>query len=179
MTAGTQLKTTHRIVLTDDYIADAQRLSIAQNKTLKFFYQTWWSWWLPRVGMLALIVYLITNGFDWSITAWLVGFLVLSFVGEWVGRRSLAKARKKMRFKGSTTTVSMDENGVDLVGEAGNSHAKWSGILPSAIYPNGVMVKFSRFAAIWLPDPALIEGTAADVRKLLAENVKDSKTKSG
>jgi hypothetical protein len=64
MTPGTQLKTTHRIALTDDYIADAQRLSIAQNKTLKFVYQTWWSWWLPRVGMLALIIYLITNGFD-------------------------------------------------------------------------------------------------------------------
>lgn len=95
-----------------------------------------------------------------------------------VGRRNLAKARKKMRFKGSTTTVSMDENGVDVVGEAGNSHAKWSGILPPAIYPDGVMVKFSRFAAIWLPDPALIEGSAADVRKLLAENVKDSKIKS-
>jgi hypothetical protein len=171
------VKTTHQIVLTDEYIAEAQRLSIAQNKTLKFLYQTWWSWWLPRVGMLGLIAYLITNGFDWSITAWIVGFLILSFVGEWVGRRSLAKARKKIRFKGSTTTVSMDENGVDAVGEAGNSHAKWSGILRPVVHPNGVMVKFSRFAVIWLPDRALVEGSPDDVRKLLAENVKESETK--
>jgi hypothetical protein len=31
-----------------------------------------------------------------------------------------------------------------------------------------------RFALIWLPGQALIEGSAADVRTLLAENVKDS-----
>jgi hypothetical protein len=29
---------------------------------------------------------------------------------------------------------------------------------------------------VWLPDQALIEGSPADVRKLLAENVKDSLT---
>jgi hypothetical protein len=105
------------------------------------------------------------------------GFLVLSFVGEWVGKRSLAKARKKTRFKGSTSTISMDESGVDVVGEAGNSHAKWLGILPPVVLPDGVMVKFSRFAIVWLPDRALVEGSPDDVRKLLAESVKESETK--
>jgi hypothetical protein len=51
------MKTTHRIVLTDVYIAEAQRLSIAQNKTLKFMYQTWWAWWLPRAGMVGFIIF--------------------------------------------------------------------------------------------------------------------------
>ena len=171
------MKTTHQIVLTDDYIADAQRLSIAQNKTLKLIYQTWWTWWLPRVGFVGFIIYGVVNHFDWSFTAEFGGFLLLSFLGEWAGRRSLAKARQKMRFRGSTVTVSMDENGVDVVGEAGNSHAKWSGILSREIYPNGVTVKLSRLAAIWLPDQALTEGSAADVRKLVAENIKDSGTK--
>jgi hypothetical protein len=171
------VKTTHQIVLTDEYIAEAQHLSIAQNKTLKFMYQTWWAWWLPRIAMVGFIIYFLVNSFDWSLIAMFGAFLGLSFLGEWVGQRSLAKERKKTRFKGSTTTVSMDENGVDVVGESGNSHAKWSSILPPVAQPNGVMVKFSRFIVIWLPDRALVEGSPDDVRKLLAENVKGSETK--
>ena len=34
------MKTTHQCVLIDEYIVEAQRLAIAQNKTLKFLYQT-------------------------------------------------------------------------------------------------------------------------------------------
>ena len=171
------VKTTHQFVLNDEYIAEAQHLAIAQNKTLKFMYQTWWVWWLSRVVMIGFIIFCVVSHFDWSLTAWFGGFLVFSFVGEWAGKRSLANARKKTRFKGSTSTISMDESGVDVVGEAGNSHAKWAGILPPAVHPNGVLVKFSRFAMIWLPDRALVAGSPDDVRKLLAENVKDSDTK--
>ncbi len=147
------------------------------SKTLKFMYQTWWVWWLPRVAMVGFIIFCVESHFDWSITAWFGAFLVLSFLGARVGRRNLTKARNKIRFKGSTTRVSMDESGVDLVGEAGNSHTKWSGILPPVVYPNGVLVKFSRFAGIWLPDRALVEGSPHDVRNLLARNIKDSETK--
>ena len=168
------LKTVHRIITTDEYIADAQRLNIAQNKTLKFLYQTWWSWWLPRAGMVGLIFFCLAIHLDWSISVWLVGFLVLSFFGEWFGQRSLAKARARTRFRGSTITVSMDENGLDTVGPVGNSHVQWVGILGKATKPNGVLIRFSRLAWIWLPDAELIEGTAEDVRKLLAENVKES-----
>jgi hypothetical protein len=49
-----------------------------------------------------------------------------------------------------------------------------TGTLVPLVYPNGVLLKFSRLSGIWLPDCALIEGSAEDVRKLLAENVKDS-----
>ena len=99
-------------------------------------------------------------------------FLALSILGEWLGPHGLAKARKKTRFKGSTTMVSMDENGVDLVGETGNSHSQWLVMLPPAILPNGVMVRLTRLGWIWLPDQALIEGSPEDVRNLLAENVR-------
>jgi hypothetical protein len=162
------MKTTHRIVLTDEHIAETQRLSIAQNKTLKLMYQSWWARWLPRVALVGFIVYFAVIDFDWSSIGMFGGFLVLSFLGEWWGRRGLAKARNRVRFKGSTTTVSMDENGVDVVGEAGNTHDKWSGLLPPIVYPNGVMVRFSRLAGIWLPDSELVEGSADDVRRLLS-----------
>jgi hypothetical protein len=160
-------------MITDEYIAEAQRLSIAQNKTLKFFYQTWWAWWLPRTVIVGLMIflYLINLG---STVVLLGVVLVFSFTGEWLGHRNLAKARKKVRAKGTITTVSMNEQGVDMEGANGNSHLKWSAMLQPAIYADGVLIKFSRFAMVWLPDQALIEGSPADVRSLLAENVKDS-----
>lgn len=170
------MNTTHRIVLTDEYVAQAQRLSIAQNKMLKFIYRTWWSWWLPRVAVVGLVLYLVVNNFDWSIPGWLIAFLVMHAVGEWLGRRRLAKMRKKVR-SDDPITVTMDENGVDVVGENGNSHSNWTGMPIPLIYPHGVLLKFSRLSGIWLPDQALIEGSAADVRKLLTQNVKNSETK--
>ena len=97
-------------MITDEYIAEAQRLSIAQNKTLKFFYQTWWAWWLPRTVIVGLMIflYLINLG---STVVLLGVVLVFSFTGEWLGHRNLAKARKKVRAKGTITTVSMNEQG--------------------------------------------------------------------
>jgi hypothetical protein len=104
----------------------------------------------------------------------MVGFLALSFVGEIIGRVSLAKARKRTRFKGSTSTFSMSDAGVDVLGANGNSHVKWLVMLKRAIYPNGVLIKLSRVSMVWLPDQMLIEGSPADVRQLLAEHVKDA-----
>jgi hypothetical protein len=50
--------------------------------------------------------------------------LLMTFGAEWFGRRNLAKARKKFD---SLLAI----------------HIKWSGMLLTAIYPHGVVVKFS------------------------------------
>jgi hypothetical protein len=47
-------------------------------------------------------------------------------------------------------------------------------VLKPVINPNGVIVKFSPFSMLWLPDQALTEGTPAEVRQLLADNVKET-----
>ncbi len=36
------MKTTHQILLTDEYIAEAQRFAISQNTVLRLMHQTWW-----------------------------------------------------------------------------------------------------------------------------------------
>lgn len=128
------MKTVHRIVYTDAYIAEAQRLSIAQSKRLRFLYQSWWSWWPPRVLLIGFVVYLVLNHFDWSISAWLVGFLILHAFVEWAARRRLVKLRKSVR-SDDPFTVSMDENGVEVVGKDSHSHSKWSAWLAPVIYP--------------------------------------------
>lgn len=164
------MQTTHQILISDDYIAESQRLSIAQNRTLRLLYQTWWMRWVPRLGLLAMIIFCLF----WSLTsaAWVLSaFVVLSFAGEFYGRRSLAKARGRVRAKGTTTTVTITTEGVDIVGAHGNSHLKWTALLPPAIYPNGVLLKLSRISTLWLPDSALVQGSVGDVRHLLATNI--------
>lgn len=117
------MKTTHHLVLSEEYIAEAQRSSIAQHKTLKFMYQMRWVQWLARAVMIGFIIFSLLNHM-YSVAAMFVAFLA-SFWGEWFGRRNLAKARRNVRAKGSTSVVSMNEQGVDIEGTLGNSHLKW------------------------------------------------------
>ena len=165
-------------MLTDEYIeyiADAQRRSIAQNRQLKFLYQTWWAWWIPRVFGAGFMIYFLLNRFE-SGAALFGAFLAISVWGQWLGRRNLAKARRNVRGKGSTTVVAMSDQGVDIEGVHVTSHLKWSAMLKPAIYPDGALISFSRVAALWLPDHALIEGSTTDVRSLLAEHANESAT---
>jgi hypothetical protein len=164
------MKTTHRITLTDDYIAEAQRLAIAQNNVLKWLYQSWWIQWVARIILVGFITYSLLNHMP-SSAAMFGFFLVFSLFGEWFGRRGLAKARRNVRAKGTTTTISMSEAGIDMDGALGNSHLKWAAMLTPVILDNGVLIKTSRTAIIWLPDQTLVEGSPSDVRCLLSENV--------
>jgi hypothetical protein len=166
------MKTTHRFVVDDEYIAKAQHLSIAQNKTLRLLYQSQWIKWGPRcIFLVGAVVTPFIEGFQF-LTVFFMFMLGLSFVGEMHGRRSLARARKGVRSKGSVSTYSLDDQGIDISGAFGTSHLKWEAMLQPAVYPDGVLIKFSRVGMSWLPDSALIEGSPADVRQLLAVHVK-------
>ena len=86
----------------------------------------------------------------YALEAWITSvFLLFTFLGEFLSRRTLARARNRSKSKGSTTTVSMDENGVDIEGALGKSHLKWAALLPPAITPNGVLLRFSRPSGVW------------------------------
>lgn len=167
------MKTTHQIVLTDEYIAEAQRLAIAQNTTLRLMYQTWWFVWIPRFIFLGSAIVFWLLSYPYFIVLFFALMVGLSFLGQFLLRRNLTKARRQFRTKGTTTTVSMDANGIDTLGAFGNSHLKWVAVLKPAIYSNGVLVKLSRLSMLWLPDHCLCEGTPAEVRQLLADNVND------
>jgi hypothetical protein len=64
-----------------------QEIAIAQNKTLKVMYQTWWVQWLARVVMVGFIIYMLLNNMD--STAALFGvFLAIFFWGVAVKYRA-------------------------------------------------------------------------------------------
>ena len=165
------MKTTHQILLTDEYIAEAQRLAIAQNTVLRLMHQTWWCFWVQRLIFLGAAILFWSLGDSNFFLFFFALMFGLSFLSPFLSRRNLAKARRKFRAKGTTTTVSMDAAGIDMQGALGNSNLKWVAMLKPAIYSNGVLIKFSRLSMVWLPDQSLSEGSPADVRQLLAENV--------
>jgi hypothetical protein len=165
------MKTTHQILLTDKYIAEAQRLAIAQNTVLRIMHQTWWFFWVQRLIFLGAATFFWSFGDSNFFLCFLALMFGLSFLGPFLSRRNLAKARRQFRAKGTTTTVSMDAAGIDMQGAPGNSHLKWAAMLKPAIYSNGVLIKLSRLSIVWLPDQNLSEGAPEDVRQLLAENV--------
>lgn len=165
------MKTVHRNILDDEYIADAQRLTIAQNWMLRFMYQTWWTWWLPRIAFLGGMAFLVHIGAMRD--AVIVGlFLLLTIFGEVHSRWTLARRRRRFRSKGTTTTVTMDDDGIRSVGALGESNLKWKAVLKAAILPHGVLFQLTRMSWVWLPDRTLVEGTPGDVRQLLDLHVK-------
>ena len=160
----------YRIVLSDDYVKEAQRLILAQNRTLRLLYQTPWVWWFPRVTFAVMLIILLVVRLPYA--ALMSGaFLVLTFIGEFHSRWVLTKARNRIRAKGSTTTLRMDENGIDVEGALGHSHLVWAAVRSPVIVPDGVILKLSSVGGMWLPDAALVDGSAPEVRQLLAAKV--------
>src|SRR5882757_913614 len=96
--SGRRRMVVYRIVLTDDYIEEAQRLILAQNRTLRLLYQSPWVWWFPRVTLAASLVILLVVRLPYA--ALMNGaFLVLTFIGEFHSRWVLTKARNRIRAK--------------------------------------------------------------------------------
>src|SRR5207245_11016779 len=93
---GLTMRTTHRILVNDEYIAAAQHLSIAQNRGLRLIYQTWWMVWPPRAILFACVV---GSFFFWILrptAAFCGALLALSFASEVFSLRSLAIATQRI-----------------------------------------------------------------------------------
>jgi hypothetical protein len=167
------MKTVHHLLLSDEYIAESQYVQIAQNRTLRFLYQSWWVWWLPRIVLVGTIAICLTVHLGWA-AALIAVFFIFTFWGEHFGRRSLAKARSRTPGKGTTTTVSMDENGIDTVGALGTTHLKWEAVRLPVVKEDGVLLMVTNTGGLWLPDRTLAEGTPNGVRDLIALKAKIS-----
>lgn len=162
--------TVHRIVWDDAYIAASQRMLIeTRNWSTRILYK-WWGWWIPRVLIAAYIVWLIASGakVDSMSYAYFVGALLLNVFGELWIYRSLVRARSRHRNRGSTTTVTLSEGGIDTVHPLGKSHLNWKATHSTKVEADGVLLMLSSHAGLWLPDAALAEGTPDQVRQLVA-----------
>lgn len=173
--------TVHRIVWDDAYIAASQRMLIGtRNWSTRVLYR-WWGWWIPRIVIVGFIVWLIATGVKVAPIsyAYFVGALLLNVFGELWIYRSLVRARAAHRNRGSTTIVTMSENGIDTSHPLGNSHLNWRAARSATVKADGVLLMLSSLAGLWLPDTALAEGGPDEVRRLVAASVSTMPTGRG
>ena len=79
----------------------------------------------------------------------------------------------EVHYKGSVVTYLMDARGLDNVTRINNSHLQWAVFSRAIAYPQGVLLKMQTNAYVWLPDNSLIEGSAGDVRQLVADHIQN------
>jgi hypothetical protein len=166
------MKTTHRVVVDDDYLKETQRLSISQNTGLRLIYQTPWVWWGSRAIFVATVIFMIAvDDAPGAIVSAL--FLLFSFVAPRRQEKSLSKARERSPVKGALVEFSLDEEGFNSVAPNRNAHVKWPGVLRAILYPHGVLLELSPRNYSWLPDKSLIEGSPGEVRQLLTDRLEE------
>lgn len=108
------MKTTHRVVADDEYLMEAQRLSISQNTALRLIYQTPWVWWGCRAVFVAGIIFAIA--IDYATGAIVLAFFLLySFVAPRSQEKSLSKARERSPLNGAAVEFTVDEQGFNSV----------------------------------------------------------------
>ena len=129
------MKTTHQFVMTDEYIAKAQHVTIAQNKALKFLYQTPWARWLPRAVIVAMMIFLYLINLCIHCSG-AVGRHLAILVRRGVVR-SMEFGQKRAResaLEAVPSPLRWMIKGIDIEGANGNSQLKWSAMLQPAIY---------------------------------------------
>jgi hypothetical protein len=52
------MKTMHRVEATEDYLKEAQRLVLSQNKTLRLMYLNRGLWWSSLLALVAAVIFL-------------------------------------------------------------------------------------------------------------------------
>jgi hypothetical protein len=168
------METTHRVEVTEEYLKEAQRLVLSQNKTLRLMYLNRGLWWSALLVVLGAVIFLATmHALDSFLGLFFGAAITMAASSQLLIPRSLAKARNRNPMKGSIVTVSMDETGVDSVTPVSNAHLQWAGVPSAIIYAEGVLLRMQTRTYLWLPDVSLIQGSPGDVRGLLANQVKD------
>jgi len=168
------MKTMHRIEVTEEYLKEAQRLVLSQNKTLRMIYLNRGLWWLSLVVLVGCVIFLASmDALDWFLGLFFGAVITLSILGQILMPRSLAKSRNRNPMKGSLVTYSMGELGVDSVTPVSNAHLQWAAFSSVIIYADGVLLKMQMRAYMWLPDVSLTEGSPQETRQLVANHVKD------
>jgi len=168
------MQTTHRIEMTDAYLAQVQRLTISQNTLLRLTYQKHWVMGLGVVVAVAFTGFLYAQQLlSWPMGIPWCGIIALMLLGFVLRPRALARARKRNSLRGSIVTCSLNESGLDTATPVSTSHLDWAAFAGVVTYPAGILFRLKSRGYLWLPDAALAEGMPSDVRELASAHIKE------
>jgi hypothetical protein len=121
------------------------------------------------IAMVILLAWFSTQAGAHASHALLISVCIAAAVI--VGFIFLVRFAVMMKLKGSRefgkeVTIELSEEGLDASGSNGHSAVKWAAYPRSVRYPDGILLV--RGGAIrWLPDAALVEGSAQDALALI------------
>lgn len=95
----------------------------------------------------------------------IVGLVVIPSV--WATKRGLMKKFRNRAGFGSEVTVTLSDAGIALGGDHSQATSAWSSYPTAIRFPDGILLK--RPGSIrWLPDSAIMAGSAAEATELVA-----------
>lgn len=83
----------------------------------------------------------------------------------------LARRVRKMPLTGETVDVTLDSDGFRSTTPSSEGRVAWHGFYKGVLYSDGLLLLAGPGVFHWLPDAALVQGTAVEVRELVGRHV--------
>jgi hypothetical protein len=159
----------YSIPLTDDHIVETYAQHRTQQRAL-----LWLAWPLKVLCALGLLALLAVGVF--AEVVFLIGFssffLLLLIVGPRFDYWLVRYRWKRHPQHNELLRVEAADSGISFVTPKSSGTAQW-GVYPKAVArPSGVLLYSSRWEYFWLPDTAIVEGSAEEIRALLESKSK-------
>ena len=154
----------YSISLTDDHMIETYAQHRTQQRALQ--YLAWPLKILCALGLLALLAVGI-----YGEVVVLIGFasffLFLLAVGPRFDYWFMRYRWKRHPQKNELLRVEVASSGISFATQKSSGTAQWNAYTKAVARPSGVLIYSSGWEYFWLPDEAITEGTAAEMRELV------------
>jgi hypothetical protein len=161
----------YSIPLTDDHIVETYAQHRTQQKSL-----FWLAWPLKAICALGLLALLALGVFAkiYMLIAFAAFLLLLLAVGPrfdyWYMRRHW---RRHPQFN-EQLRIEVADSGISFATPKSSGTAQWNNYTKAVARPEGVLLYSASWDYYWLPDNAIVEGSAVAARDLLRTKVPDA-----
>ena len=158
------MRVVYAIPLTDDHIVETYAQHRTQQRAL-----LWLAWPLKIICALGLLALLALGVYAkiYVVIGVSAFFLLLLAVGPridyWYVRR---RWRRHPQFN-ETLRFDAEDSGLSYVTPKSSGTIQWSAYTSAVARPRGVLLYATKWDYYWLPDNAITEGSAAEIRDLL------------
>ena len=158
------MRVVYAIPLTDDHLVETYAQHRTQQRAL-----LWLAWPIKIICALGLLALLALGVYAkiYALIGFSAFFLLLLAVGPrfdyWYMRR---RWRRHPQFNDSLQFEAAD-SGLSYVTPKSSGTIQWSAYTSAVARPLGVLLYVTKWDYYWLPDKAITEGSAAEMRDLL------------
>ena len=154
----------YTIPLTDDHIVETYAQQRTQQRAL-----LWLAWPIKIICALGLIALLGVGVFAkvYFVAAFAVFFLLLLAMGPRFDYWSMRRRWRRHPQFNELLQIEAGDAGLTFSTPKSSGTAQWSVYTSAVVRPQGVLLYSTKWEYLWLPDKAIAEGSAAEVRELL------------